>query len=120
MPNFTGSLHPPPIPHRTHPSSSHPSINPFPSFQPGTSTDGASPSEDPIGPNVRSIVSFVMSILLLMFVVHATYVTSNAYSHPSVVLQSSTSNGSVEPIDLLFQTVFEKDWMMIQLYNIAN
>lgn len=27
------------------------------------------------------------------FVVHATYVTSNAYSHPSVVLQSSTSSG---------------------------
>ncbi|GMS88711.1 hypothetical protein PENTCL1PPCAC_10886, partial [Pristionchus entomophagus] len=59
----------------------------------GTSPDGVSLSEDPIGPNVRSIVSFVMSILLLMFVVHATYVTSNAYSHPSVVLQSSTSNG---------------------------
>ncbi|KHJ79320.1 hypothetical protein OESDEN_21035, partial [Oesophagostomum dentatum] len=50
-------------------------------------------SEDGVGVNSRSLVSVVLVLFLLMFVVHATYVTSNAYSHPSVVLQSSTSHG---------------------------
>ncbi|VDK58447.1 unnamed protein product [Gongylonema pulchrum] len=46
-----------------------------------------------IGMNARSIVSVVLVLMLLMFVVHCTYVTSNAYSHPSVVLQSHSSDG---------------------------
>lgn len=46
-----------------------------------------------IGMNARSIVSVVLVLMLLMFVVHCTYVTSNAYSHPSVVLQSHNSRG---------------------------
>ncbi|VDN54963.1 unnamed protein product [Dracunculus medinensis] len=46
-----------------------------------------------IGMNARSVVSVVLVLMLLMFVVHCTYVTSNAYSHPSVVLQSHTSDG---------------------------
>uniref|UniRef100_A0A0N5AM62 dolichyl-diphosphooligosaccharide--protein glycotransferase n=1 Tax=Syphacia muris TaxID=451379 RepID=A0A0N5AM62_9BILA len=49
--------------------------------------------EGSIGTNTRSIVSVVLVLMLLMFVVHCTYVTSNAYSHPSVVLQSHTSDG---------------------------
>ncbi|KHN82263.1 Dolichyl-diphosphooligosaccharide--protein glycosyltransferase subunit STT3 [Toxocara canis] len=49
--------------------------------------------EASIGMNARSIVSVVLVLMLLMFVVHCTYVTSNAYSHPSVVLQSHTSDG---------------------------
>lgn len=48
-----------------------------------------------IGMNARSVVSVVLVLMLLMFVVHCTYVTSNAYSHPSVVLQSHTSDGLV-------------------------
>lgn len=52
--------------------------------------------------NSKSIVAVVLMLLLLMFVVHATYVTSNAYSHPSVVLQSSTSNGLVS---LIFRVI---------------
>ncbi|VDN05981.1 unnamed protein product [Thelazia callipaeda] len=47
-----------------------------------------------IGINARSIISVVLVVMLLMFVVHCTYVTSNAYSHPSVVLQSQSSDGS--------------------------
>ncbi len=43
--------------------------------------------------NVRSIVSVALVLTLLMFVVHCTYVTSNAYSHPSIVLQSQTNDG---------------------------
>ncbi|TKR58035.1 hypothetical protein L596_030659 [Steinernema carpocapsae] len=56
-------------------------------------TGGVSESEDAIGMNARSIVAVVLVLMLLMFVVHSTYVTSNAYSHPSVVLQSHTHDG---------------------------
>uniref|UniRef100_A0A915BMQ0 dolichyl-diphosphooligosaccharide--protein glycotransferase n=3 Tax=Parascaris univalens TaxID=6257 RepID=A0A915BMQ0_PARUN len=62
----------------------------------GGSWTNQSPSEGEdasIGMNARSIVSVVLVLMLLMFVVHCTYVTSNAYSHPSVVLQSHTSDG---------------------------
>lgn len=52
-------------------------------------------NNESIGMNARSIVSVVLVLMLLMFVVHCTYVTSNAYSHPSVVLQSHNSKGYV-------------------------
>uniref|UniRef100_A0A1I7UMJ2 dolichyl-diphosphooligosaccharide--protein glycotransferase n=1 Tax=Caenorhabditis tropicalis TaxID=1561998 RepID=A0A1I7UMJ2_9PELO len=55
-----------------------------------SSADG---EDTTVSSNVRTIIAIILVIFLLMFVVHATYVTSNAYSHPSVVLQSSTSNG---------------------------
>lgn len=54
---------------------------------------GGETAEESVNSNAKTIVSVIMMLLLLMFVVHCTYVTSNAYSHPSVVLQSSTSNG---------------------------
>ncbi|CAI4232497.1 unnamed protein product [Auanema sp. JU1783] len=57
-----------------------------------TVTAGESVDES-VGLNAKSIVCVVLSLLLMMFVVHCTYVTSNAYSHPSVVLQSSTHDG---------------------------
>ena len=56
-----------------------------------TSTDGA----DAIGMNVRSIVIIAFLFFMLMYVVHCTYVTSNAYSHPSVVLQSHGARGRI-------------------------
>lgn len=58
-------------------------------------TNQSAPETDEvsIGVNARSSVSVVLVLLLLMFVVHCTYVTSNAYSHPSVVLQSHTAGG---------------------------
>lgn len=43
--------------------------------------------------NTRSIVLVAMLFVSLMYVPHCTYVTSNAYSHPSVVLQSHTNDG---------------------------
>ncbi|KAF7632801.1 hypothetical protein Mgra_00007790 [Meloidogyne graminicola] len=60
------------------------------SFSPAV---GASDVTDHIGMNTRSIVLVAMLFILLMYVAHCTYVTSNAYSHPSVVLQSHTSDG---------------------------
>uniref|UniRef100_A0AC34F8A9 Dolichyl-diphosphooligosaccharide--protein glycotransferase n=1 Tax=Panagrolaimus sp. ES5 TaxID=591445 RepID=A0AC34F8A9_9BILA len=48
-----------------------------------------------IGMNTRSIVIIAFLFFMLMYVVHCTYVTSNAYSHPSVVLQSHTSRGRI-------------------------
>ncbi|MCP9258964.1 Dolichyl-diphosphooligosaccharide--protein glycosyltransferase subunit STT3B [Dirofilaria immitis] len=67
----------------------------------GSWTNQAAPesSEVSIGMNARSIVSVVLVLMLLMFVVHCTYVTSNAYSHPSVVLQSHNSHGGREIMD---------------------
>ena len=58
------------------------------SFSP---TAGA--ADDHIGMNTRSIVLVALLFILLMYVAHCTYVTSNAYSHPSVVLQSHTNDG---------------------------
>lgn len=46
-----------------------------------------------VGLNTRTIISLALMFLLLMYVAHCTYVTSNAYSHPSVVLQSHTNDG---------------------------
>ncbi|VDM07516.1 unnamed protein product [Wuchereria bancrofti] len=67
----------------------------------GSWTNQAAPEngEMSIGMNARSIVSVVLVLMLLMFVVHCTYVTSNAYSHPSVVLQSHNSKGGREIMD---------------------
>ncbi|KAL4001849.1 Oligosaccharyl transferase STT3 subunit family protein [Acanthocheilonema viteae] len=67
----------------------------------GSWTNQAVPEsgEVSIGMNARSIVSVVLVLMLLMFVVHSTYVTSNAYSHPSVVLQSHNSKGNREIMD---------------------
>lgn len=39
-----------------------------------------------IGSNLKSIIIVAVLMLLMMFVVHCTWVTSNAYSSPSIVL----------------------------------
>uniref|UniRef100_A0A0K0DWV3 dolichyl-diphosphooligosaccharide--protein glycotransferase n=1 Tax=Strongyloides stercoralis TaxID=6248 RepID=A0A0K0DWV3_STRER len=52
-----------------------------------------------IGMNMRSIVSISMILLLVLYVVHCTWVTSNAYSHPSVVLQSHSQSGARNDMD---------------------
>ncbi|GJQ66306.1 hypothetical protein Trydic_g4351 [Trypoxylus dichotomus] len=54
---------------------------------------------DPIGPNVRSIILVVIMLLLMLFAVHCTWVTSNAYSSPSVVLASYSGDGSRQILD---------------------
>ncbi|KAK9395370.1 dolichyl-diphosphooligosaccharide-protein glycosyltransferase subunit STT3B-like [Crotalus adamanteus] len=50
-------------------------------------------TEDGLGPNIKSIVTMLMLMLLMMFAVHCTWVTSNAYSSPSVVLASYNHDG---------------------------
>ncbi|TRY97539.1 hypothetical protein DNTS_000342 [Danionella cerebrum] len=55
--------------------------------------------EEGLGPNIRSIVTMLMLMLLMMFAVHCTWVTSNAYSSPSVVLASYNHDGSRNILD---------------------
>nr|XP_044992577.1 dolichyl-diphosphooligosaccharide--protein glycosyltransferase subunit STT3B isoform X2 [Jaculus jaculus] len=55
--------------------------------------------EEGLGPNVRSIVTMLMLMLLMMFAVHCTWVTSNAYSSPSVVLASYSHDGTRNILD---------------------
>jgi dolichyl-diphosphooligosaccharide---protein glycosyltransferase len=47
----------------------------------------------------KSLVTAAMTIYLLLFVLHCTWVTSNAYSSPSVVLASRMPDGSQHIID---------------------
>ncbi|KAJ4327082.1 oligosaccharyl transferase stt3 subunit [Fusarium piperis] len=47
----------------------------------------------------KAVVTAAMTVYLLMFVTHCTWVTSNAYSSPSVVLASRMPDGSQHIID---------------------
>lgn len=49
--------------------------------------------------DLRMFVLFAFTTLLGMFVLHCTWVTSNAYSSPSVVLASRSPDGSQNIID---------------------
>jgi dolichyl-diphosphooligosaccharide---protein glycosyltransferase len=50
-------------------------------------------------PDTRLVVVFNAFLMLSFFVAHCTWVTSNAYSSPSVVLASHNSDGSQHIID---------------------
>jgi len=52
-----------------------------------------------LGINIRSIVVVAVVMLLMMFAVHCTWVTSNAYSSPSIVLASYGNDGSRQILD---------------------
>ncbi|KAK9508465.1 hypothetical protein O3M35_006018 [Rhynocoris fuscipes] len=52
-----------------------------------------------LGSNIRSIIIVGTLAMLLMFAVHSTWVTSNAYSSPSIVLSSYASDGSRQILD---------------------
>ncbi|ENN70786.1 hypothetical protein D910_03648 [Dendroctonus ponderosae] len=54
---------------------------------------------DPIGPNIRSVAAVILVLLLMLFAVHCTWVTSNAYSSPSIVLASYGSDGTRQILD---------------------
>lgn len=47
-----------------------------------------------VGANLRTLISVLMVMMLMLFVVHCTWVTSNAYSSPSIVLASYSNDGS--------------------------
>lgn len=51
------------------------------------------------GYGAKAVVSVAMTVYLVMFVYHCTWVTSNAYSSPSVVLASRMPDGSQHIID---------------------
>ena len=48
---------------------------------------------------VKSIIVVFLILLLFMFSTHCTWVTSNAYSSPSVVLASQNPDGSRNILD---------------------
>ena len=45
------------------------------------------------GPSMGSAVVLLLMMLLVLFAVHCTWVTSNAYSSPSVVLSTNNYDG---------------------------
>lgn len=49
--------------------------------------------ENSLGGNLRIIVLIATLFIVLLFVVHCTWVTSNAYSSPSVVLATYDQHG---------------------------
>ncbi|KYM99134.1 Dolichyl-diphosphooligosaccharide--protein glycosyltransferase subunit STT3B [Cyphomyrmex costatus] len=51
------------------------------------------------GPNLRNVIVIGMLMLLMMFTVHCTWVTSNAYSSPSIVLASYSNDGGRAILD---------------------
>ncbi|KYN18760.1 Dolichyl-diphosphooligosaccharide--protein glycosyltransferase subunit STT3B [Trachymyrmex cornetzi] len=51
------------------------------------------------GPNLRNVIIIGMLMLLMMFTVHCTWVTSNAYSSPSIVLASYSNDGGRAILD---------------------
>ena len=56
-------------------------------------------SQEGLGVNIRSIVMVTILMVLMMFAVHCTWVTSNAYSSPSIVLASYRPDGSRDILD---------------------
>ncbi|XP_001641089.2 dolichyl-diphosphooligosaccharide--protein glycosyltransferase subunit STT3B [Nematostella vectensis] len=52
-----------------------------------------------IGTNLKGLVVMCIVMMLMMFAVHCTWVTSNAYSSPSVVLASTNYDGSRNILD---------------------
>ena len=48
-----------------------------------------------LGMNLRSIVVVAMLMMLLLFAVHCTWVTSHAYSSPSIIIATYSHDGSV-------------------------
>lgn len=61
---------------------------------------GASLKEEKtLNSNIKGIVVIALSMLLVLFAVHCTWVTSNAYSSPSIVLATYSESGSRQIID---------------------
>lgn len=54
----------------------------------------ASSQDTSIGSNLKTTVSLILIVMLMLFVLHCTWVTSNAYSSPSIVLASYSNDGS--------------------------
>lgn len=46
-----------------------------------------------MGMNIKTIVIIALLMILMLFAVHCTWVTSSAYSSPSIVLASYNHDG---------------------------
>lgn len=57
------------------------------------------------GNNLRGFVVIAIMMMLMMFAVHCTWVTSNAYSSPSIVLASYSDDGWVIVALVMFTQV---------------
>ncbi|XP_013396956.1 dolichyl-diphosphooligosaccharide--protein glycosyltransferase subunit STT3B [Lingula anatina] len=55
--------------------------------------------EEAVGLNVKSIVIIAFLMMLMLFAVHCTWVTSNAYSSPSIVLATYGQDGTRNILD---------------------
>ncbi|XP_037946380.1 dolichyl-diphosphooligosaccharide--protein glycosyltransferase subunit STT3B [Teleopsis dalmanni] len=65
-----------------------------------TKHETSSDNSNGIGSNLKSIVILAILMILMMFAVHCTWVTSNAYSSPSIVLAFHNSqDGSRNILD---------------------
>ena len=49
--------------------------------------------DEGLGINVKSIIIVALLMMLMLFAVHCTWVTSSAYSSPSIVLASYGQGG---------------------------
>lgn len=58
--------------------------------------------EEGVGMNIKSIIVVALLMVLMLFAVHCTWVTSNAYSSPSIVLASYGHDGLVLCSQLVF------------------
>jgi dolichyl-diphosphooligosaccharide--protein glycosyltransferase len=52
-----------------------------------------------VASNIKGLIVIVLSMLLVLFTVHCTWVTSNAYSSPSIVLATYSESGNRQIID---------------------
>lgn len=52
-----------------------------------------------LGAHLKMMVVLLMLMLLMLFAVHCTWVTSNAYSSPSIVLSTNNQDGSRNILD---------------------
>lgn len=62
-----------------------------------TVTDAAEHTS--LGSHLKTLVVLVVMMLLMLFAVHCTWVTSNAYSSPSIVLATTNYDGSRNILD---------------------
>jgi len=55
--------------------------------------------DEGVGMNIKSIVVVALLMMVMLFAVHCTWVTSNAYSSPSIVLASYGNDGTRNILD---------------------
>ncbi|XP_071155051.1 dolichyl-diphosphooligosaccharide--protein glycosyltransferase subunit STT3B-like [Mytilus edulis] len=55
--------------------------------------------QDSVGMNIKTIIVIALLMMLMLFAVHCTWVTSSAYSSPSIVLASYNHDGSRTILD---------------------